>query len=293
MFGWDYDIKKMNFDTVASINVDGRLISFDTPKVMGIVNVTPDSFYAGSRVAESAAISDRVRSMLAEGADILDIGGYSSRPGAGEVSPEEEYSRLARGLEAIRKVKEDALVSVDTFRADVARRCVEEWHVGIINDIAGGDLDPEMWDVVSDLGVPYVLMHMRGNPQTMGDLTDYEDVTAETVSALAEKTALLRQKGVRDIVIDTGFGFAKTVAQNYQLLSDLKEFKIMGAPVLAGVSRKTMIWKPLDITPDNAANGTTVLNTIALLNGADILRVHDVRNAVETVKLVSQLPITE
>lgn len=283
----------MNFDTVASINVDGRLISFDTPKVMGIVNVTPDSFYAGSRVAESAAISDRVRSMLAEGADILDIGGYSSRPGAGEVSPEEEYSRLARGLEAIRKVKEDALVSVDTFRADVARRCVEEWHVGIINDIAGGDLDPEMWDVVSDLGVPYVLMHMRGNPQTMGDLTDYEDVTAETVSALAEKTALLRQKGVRDIVIDPGFGFAKTVAQNYQLLSDLKEFKIMGAPVLAGVSRKTMIWKPLDITPDNAANGTTVLNTIALLNGADILRVHDVRNAVETVKLVSQLPITE
>lgn len=283
----------MNFDTVASINVGGRLITFDTPKVMGIVNVTPDSFYAGSRVAESADISERVRSMLAEGADILDIGGYSSRPGADEVSPEEEYARLARGLEAIRKVKEDALVSVDTFRADVARRCVEEWHVGIINDIAGGDLDPEMWDVVADLGVPYVLMHMRGNPQTMGSLTDYKDVTAETVSALAEKTALLRQKGVRDIVIDPGFGFAKTVEQNYQLLSDLKEFKIMGAPVLAGLSRKTMIWKPLDITPDNAANGTTVLNTIALLNGADILRVHDVRNAVETVKLVSQLPIAE
>lgn len=283
----------MNFDTVASINVSGRLITFDTPKVMGIVNVTPDSFYAGSRVAESADISERVRSMLAEGADILDIGGYSSRPGADEVSPEEEYARLARGLEAIRKVKEDALVSVDTFRADVARRCVEEWHVGIINDIAGGDLDPEMWDVVADLGVPYILMHMRGNPQTMGSLTDYKDVTAETVSALAEKTALLRQKGVRDIVIDPGFGFAKTVEQNYQLLSDLKEFKIMGAPVLAGLSRKTMIWKPLDITPDNAANGTTVLNTIALLNGADILRVHDVRNAVETVKLVAQLPIAE
>lgn len=283
----------MNFDTVASINVGGRLITFDTPKVMGIVNVTPDSFYAGSRVAESADISERVRSMLAEGADILDIGGYSSRPGADEVSPEEEYARLARGLEAIRKVKEDALVSVDTFRADVARRCVEEWHVGIINDIAGGDLDPEMWDVVADLGVPYILMHMRGNPQTMGSLTDYKDVTAETVSALAEKTALLRQKGVRDIVIDPGFGFAKTVEQNYQLLSDLKEFKIMGAPVLAGLSRKTMIWKPLDITPDNAANGTTVLNTIALLNGADILRVHDVRNAVETVRLVAQLPIAE
>lgn len=280
----------MNFETVASINVDGRIITFDTPKVMGIVNVTPDSFYAGSRVAESADISDRVQAMLAEGADILDIGGYSSRPGADEVSPEEEYSRLARGLEAIRKVTADAVVSVDTFRADVARRCVEEWHVGIINDIAGGDLDPEMWDVVADLGVPYILMHMRGNPQTMGGLTDYKDVTAETISALAEKTALLRQKGVKDIVIDPGFGFAKTVEQNYQLLSDLREFKITGAPVLAGLSRKTMIWKPLGITPDKAANGTTVLNTIALLNGADILRVHDVRNAVEAIRLVSQLP---
>lgn len=283
----------MNLDTVASINVDGRLISFDTPKVMGIVNVTPDSFYAGSRVSESADISDRVRSMLADGADILDIGGYSSRPGADEVTPDEEYSRLARGLEAIRKVKEDAVVSVDTFRADVARRCVEEWNVGIINDIAGGDLDPEMWDTVADLNVPYVLMHMRGNPKTMGSLTDYKDVTAETLSALAEKTAQLRQKGVRDVVIDPGFGFAKTVEQNYQLLSDLKEFKIIGAPVLVGISRKTMIWKALEITPDKAANGTTVLNTIALLNGADILRVHDVRNAVEAIKLVTQLPTAE
>ena len=283
----------MNLDTVASINVDGRLISFDTPKVMGIVNVTPDSFYAGSRVSESADISDRVRSMLADGADILDIGGYSSRPGADEVTPDEEYSRLARGLEAIRKVKEDAVVSVDTFRADVARRCVEEWNVGIINDIAGGDLDPEMWDTVADLDVSYVLMHMRGNPKTMGSLTDYKDVTAVTLSALAEKTAQLRQKGVRDVVIDPGFGFAKTVEQNYQLLSDLKEFKIIGAPVLVGISRKTMIWKPLEITPDKAANGTTVLNTIALLNGADILRVHDVRNAVEAIKLVTQLPTAE
>lgn len=283
----------MNYDIVTSIDIDGRLITFDVPKVMGIVNVTPDSFFAGSRVSSSEEITERVRTMLAEGADILDIGGYSSRPGADEVSPDEEYSRLARGLETIRKVKEDAVVSVDTFRADVARRCVEEWNVGIINDIAGGDLDPEMWDTVTDLNVSYVLMHMRGNPKTMGSLTDYKDVTAETLSALAEKTAQLRQKGVRDVVIDPGFGFAKTVEQNYQLLSDLKEFKIIGAPVLVGISRKTMIWKPLGITPDNAANGTTVLNTIALLNGADILRVHDVRNAVEAIKLVSQLPTAE
>lgn len=283
----------MNYDIVTSIDIDGRLITFDVPKVMGIVNVTPDSFFAGSRVSGSEEITERVRTMLAEGADILDIGGYSSRPGADEVKPDEEYSRLARGLEAIRKVKEDAVVSVDTFRADVARRCVEEWNVGIINDIAGGDLDPEMWDTVTDLNVSYVLMHMRGNPKTMGSLTDYKDVTAETLSALAEKTAQLRQKGVRDVVIDPGFGFAKTVEQNYQLLSDLKEFKIIGASVLVGISRKTMIWKPLGITPDNAANGTTVLNTIALLNGADILRVHDVRNAVEAIKLVSQLPTAE
>lgn len=283
----------MNSDIVTSIDIDGRLITFDVPKVMGIVNVTPDSFFPGSRVSGSEEITERVRTMLAEGADILDIGGYSSRPGADEVSPGEEYSRLARGLEAIRKVKEDVVVSVDTFRADVARRCVEEWNVGIINDIAGGDLDPEMWDTVADLDVPYVLMHMRGNPKTMGSLTEYKDVTAETLSALAEKTALLREKGVRDVVIDPGFGFAKTVEQNYQLLSDLKEFKIIGAPVLVGISRKTMIWKPLGITPDNAANGTTVLNTIALLNGADILRVHDVRNAVEAIKLVSQLPTAE
>lgn len=283
----------MNSDIVTSIDIDGRLITFDVPKVMGIVNVTPDSFFPGSRVSGSEEITERVRTMLAEGADILDIGGYSSRPGADEVSPGEEYSRLARGLEAIRKVKEDVVVSVDTFRADVARRCVEEWNVGIINDIAGGNLDPEMWDTVADLDVPYVLMHMRGNPKTMGSLTEYKDVTAETLSALAEKTALLREKGVRDVVIDPGFGFAKTVEQNYQLLSDLKEFKIIGAPVLVGISRKTMIWKPLEITPDNAANGTTVLNTIALLNGADILRVHDVRNAVEAIKLVSQLRTAE
>ncbi len=272
-----------------SINIGGRLMSFDSPKVMGIVNVTPDSFYAGSRVSGFHDISDRVRSMLEEGADILDIGGYSSRPGAEEVSSDEEYSRLAAGLEVIRKVKEDAVVSVDTFRADVARRCVEDWNVGIINDISGGDLDSEMWDTVAELGVPYVLMHMRGNPRTMGDLTDYKDVTAETLTILAEKTALLRQKGVRDVIIDPGFGFAKTVGQNYQLLSDLKGFRIVDAPLLVGVSRKTMIWKPLGITPDKAANGTTVLNTVALLNGADILRVHDVRNAVEAIKLVSQL----
>lgn len=275
--------------TGISINVGGRIIVFDVPKVMGIINVTPDSFYAGSRVSGAEAVADRVARMRDEGADILDLGGYSSRPGADEVSAEEEYRRLAEGLEVIRRVWSDAVVSVDTFRADVARKCVREWGADIINDISGGDLDPEMWDTVAELGVPYVLMHMRGNPQTMGTLTDYNDVSADTLTDLALKTAELRQRGVADVIVDPGFGFAKTVEQNYRLLSDLSEFRALGAPLLVGISRKTMIWKPLGIVPEQAGNGTTVLNTIALLNGADILRVHDVREAVEAVRLVELL----
>lgn len=275
--------------TGISINVGGRIIVFDVPKVMGIINVTPDSFYAGSRVSGAEAVADRVARMRDEGADILDLGGYSSRPGADEVSAEEEYRRLAEGLEVIRRVWPDAVVSVDTFRADVARKCVREWGADIINDISGGDLDPEMWDTVAELGVPYVLMHMRGNPQTMGTLTDYNDVSADTLTDLALKTAELRQRGVADVIVDPGFGFAKTVEQNYRLLSDLSEFRALGAPLLVGISRKTMIWKPLGIVPEQAGNGTTVLNTIALLNGADILRVHDVREAVEAVRLVELL----
>lgn len=275
--------------TGISINVGGRIIVFDVPKVMGIINVTPDSFYAGSRVSGAEAVADRVARMRDEGADILDLGGYSSRPGADEVSAEEEYRRLAEGLEVIRRVWPDAVVSVDTFRADVAHKCVREWGADIINDISGGDLDPEMWDTVAELGVPYVLMHMRGNPQTMGTLTDYNDVSADTLTDLALKTAELRQRGVADVIVDPGFGFAKTVEQNYRLLSDLSEFSALGAPLLVGISRKTMIWKPLGIVPEQAGNGTTVLNTIALLNGADILRVHDVREAVEAVRLVELL----
>ncbi len=274
---------------IPSINVGGRLMSFDIPKVMGIVNVTPDSFYSGSRACRGEEVADKVLAMRAEGVDIIDVGGYSSRPGADEISADEEYSRLSIGLEAIRKVLPEAIVSVDTFRADVARRCMEDWNVEIINDIGGGDLDPEMWDTVSSFPVAYVLMHMRGNPKTMGCLTDYKDVTAETLSDLAFKASQLREKGVADIVIDPGFGFAKTLEQNYTLLSDLDKFHMIGCPVLAGISRKTMIWKPLGVTPENAGNGTTVLNTVALLNGADIIRVHDVRQAVEAVKLVSLL----
>ncbi len=272
-----------------SIRVGGDLMSLDTPKVMGIINVTPDSFYSGSRCGDRAAVRARVREMRSEGADILDIGGYSSRPGAQDVSPEEEYRRLAEGLAAIREEWPEAIVSVDTFRAAVARRCVEDWKVDIINDIGGGTLDPEMFPAVADLGVAYVLMHTRGTPATMRNLTDYEDVTAEVLEDLAFKADRLREAGVADVIIDPGFGFAKTVEQNFRMLAELDVFHEIGAPVLAGVSRKTMIWKTLGITPEESADGTQVLHTVALMNGADILRVHDVKPAVQAVRLISAL----
>lgn len=272
------------------INVRGNLMDFRSPKVMGIVNVTPDSFYGGSRVETAEAVRRRVAEMRRDGADIIDIGGFSSRPGASDVSPEEEYNRLAGGLEAVRIEWPEAIVSVDTFRAEVARRCVEEWNVAIVNDIGGGTLDPDMWNTVAELGVTYVLMHMRGTPATMTGLTDYGDVTAEVLSDLAFKLAELREAGVADVIIDPGFGFAKTVEQNYRLLADLREFRVLGAPLLAGLSRKTMIWKTLGVTADEARDGTIALDTVALMNGADILRVHDVRPAVETIKLLEQLP---
>lgn len=272
------------------INVGGNLMDFRSPKVMGIVNVTPDSFYGGSRVETAEAVRRRVAEMRRDGADIIDIGGFSSRPGASDVSPEEEYNRLAGGLEAVRIEWPEAIVSVDTFRAEVARRCVEEWNVAIVNDIGGGTLDPDMWNTVAELGVTYVLMHMRGTPATMTGLTDYGDVTAEVLSDLAFKLAKLREAGVADVIIDPGFGFAKTVEQNYRLLADLREFRVLGAPLLAGLSRKTMIWKTLGVTADEARDGTIALDTVALMNGADILRVHDVRPAVETIKLLEQLP---
>ena len=272
------------------INVGGNLMDFRSPKVMGIVNVTPDSFYGGSRVETAEAVRRRVAEMRRDGADIIDIGGFSSRPGASDVSPEEEYNRLAGGLEAVRIEWPEAIVSVDTFRAEVARRCVEEWNVAIVNDIGGGTLDPDMWNTVAELGVTYVLMHMRGTPATMTGLTDYGDVTAEVLSDLAFKLAELREAGVADVIIDPGFGFAKTVEQNYRLLADLREFRALGAPLLAGLSRKTMIWKTLGVTADEARDGTIALDTVALMNGADILRVHDVRPAAETIKLLEQLP---
>ena len=269
-----------------SINIKGALRHFHKPWVMGILNITPDSFFAESRTIETDDIRRRVDDLISQGTDIIDIGGYSSRPGAPEVSADEEYSRLARGLEAIRKYHPDTLISVDTFRADVARRCVSDWEADIINDISGGNLDAEMWPTVAELQVPYILMHMRGTPSSMQSLCDYNDVTADVIRDLAFKIDAMHQLGIADIIVDPGFGFAKDINQNYQLMAELDQFKQLNAPLLVGISRKSMIYRPLDITPQTAINGTTVLNTFALLHGANILRVHDVKEAVEAVKII-------
>lgn len=272
-----------------SINIKGKLHYFHNPWVMGIVNVTPDSFYAESRTFDSQSIYNRIADLIEQGADAIDIGGYSSRPGAADVSAQEEYSRLASALEIIRKHFPDTIVSIDTFRADVARKCVSDWQADIINDISGGIADPEMWNTVAELKVPYILMHMRGTPKTMQSLCDYSDVTADVIKDLAAKIDKMRQLGIADIIIDPGFGFAKTLEQNYTLMSELQEFKRLDMPLLVGISHKSMIYKALDIKPENALNGTTVLNTIALSKGADILRVHDVKEAKEAVKITKLL----
>ncbi|MCD8043223.1 MAG: dihydropteroate synthase [Tannerellaceae bacterium] len=275
--------------TFKSINIKGELVSLENPLVMGIVNITPDSFYSGSRKQTEKEISERVESILSEGGDIIDVGAYSSRPGAIDISPEEEKQRLQFALTILNHDYPDAIVSVDTFRGEIARRCVEEYGVAIINDISGGQLDETMFPVMGELKVPYILMHMRGTPQTMQQYTDYEHLLVDIRKYFAEKIEKLRLLGVNDIIIDPGYGFSKTLEQNYSLLANLKEFRIFDLPLLVGISRKAMIYKLLDSTPQESLNGTTVLNTFALLNGADILRVHDVKEAVEAIKLVNKL----
>ncbi len=275
--------------SVKTLNIKGSLISLEKPLVMGILNVTPDSFYADSRKRTEAAIEERIQEILSEGGDIVDVGGYSSRPDASEVAPEEEMARLEAALDILAKRYPEVPVSVDTFRADIARRCVEEYGVAMVNDISGGELDAEMFRTVAELKVPYILMHMRGTPRTMRSFVDYGDMMEEIMLYFARKTRELRLLGVNDIILDPGFGFSKTLEQNYLLMGHLREFETFGLPLLVGISRKSMIYNLLEKTPAESLNGTTVLNTFALLNGADILRVHDVREAVETVRIVGQL----
>lgn len=282
----------MQLQQTKYINVGGFLMDLSTPQVMGILNVTPDSFYAGSRMQTEAEVVRRVHEILDQGGSIIDIGAYSSRPGANDVSPCEEMERLRWGLAILRREAPEAVVSVDTFRADVARMCVEEFGVQIVNDIAGGAMDDQMFATVAELGVPYIVMHMQGTPQDMQQHTCYENFLREVFLYFAERVQRLRDLGVKDIILDPGFGFGKTLEHNYELMAHLDDFRLFELPVLVGVSRKSMIYRLLDATPQDALNGTTVLHTVALQKGANILRVHDVRQAVEAVKIVQQLERT-
>ena len=274
-----------------TMNLRGKLVELQRPWVMGILNVTPDSFYIDSRtpMAEPDRIARRVRQMLAEGADIIDVGAYSSRPGADDISPLEEMRRLEVALTTVREVAPEVYVSVDTFRSEVARQCVEHFGVDLINDISGGVLDRTMPKVVARLGVPYIIMHMKGNPETMQMAPEYQDVVAEVLEFLARQQQRFFDAGGKDVIIDPGFGFGKTLQHNYRLMDRLQDFHELHAPLLVGVSRKSMIYKLLETTPQEALNGTTVLHTIAMMKGAHFLRVHDVQAAVEARTLMETM----
>ena len=271
-----------------TLNIKGRILDLSRPKVMGVINVTPDSFYDGSRFINEDSIILQADKLVNEGVDILDIGGYSSRPGAQEISIEEEIQRVYQSIQLIKKSHPGTPISVDTFRADVAKKAVEAGAV-LVNDISGGTLDEDMFKMMANLRVPYIMMHMRGTPQNMQSLTQYDNILEEMIDFFRTRIETLQNLGVYDVVIDPGFGFAKTLEQNYYLLNHLTAFEILGRPILAGLSRKSMIYKQLGITPQDALNGTTVLNTIALQKGASILRVHDVKQAKEAIQLVACL----
>lgn len=268
-----------------TLNLRGRLLELREPQIMGILNVTPDSFYSDSRTPDEAHITDRVRQMMDEGADMIDIGGYSSRSGADDVTPEEEMDRLRRGLRIVRELYPEVPVSVDTFRADVARMCIEEEGADIINDISGGMMDRQMFRTVARLGVPYILMHMQGTPDTMQVAPHYDNLRREVMLYFAERIDRLCQMGAKDIIVDPGFGFGKTLEHNYELMNHLEDFAVFNLPLLVGISRKSMIYKLTGGTPQNSLNGTTVLNTISLVKGAHILRVHDVKAAAEAKQI--------
>lgn len=272
-----------------TLNLRGKLYSLYEPKIMGILNVTPDSFYAESRTSDEEHIAARVQQLMDDGADMIDIGGYSSRSGADDVSPEEEMNRLRRGLRVVRRLYPEVPISVDTFRADVARMCVEEEGADIINDISGGMMDRQMFRTVARLGVPYILMHMQGTPDTMQQAPHYDNLRREVMLYFAERIDRLCQMGAKDIIVDPGFGFGKTLEHNYELFHHLDDFNLFNLPLLVGISRKSMIYKLLGGTPQTSLNGTTVLNTIALMKGVHILRVHDVKEAVEAKRIVMKM----
>jgi len=271
-----------------TINCKGKLIDLSSPKVMGILNITPDSFYDGGKFKDEVSILNQVDKMLTEGATFIDVGAYSSRPGAKHISEQEELKRIVPVINLLIKKYPEIIISVDTFRSKIAKETI---HAGaaIVNDISGGNMDTKMFQTVADLQVPYILMHMLGTPQNMQQNPVYNDVIKDIISFFASKIYTLHELKLNDVIIDVGFGFGKTVNHNYQILKDLELFKILDAPILAGISRKSMLYKTLGISAKEALNATTSANTIALLNGANILRVHDVKEAVEAVKIVNQL----
>jgi len=270
------------------INLNGRLVDLSVPIVMGIVNVTPDSFYTGNRFSSDKSILSAVEKMLIEGAQIIDIGGYSTRPSAEIISQDEEISRVSQGIEVILKKFPDVVLSVDTFRSGVARHVVQNYGVAMINDVGGGTLDDLMFETIASLQVAYVLMHMRGTPQSMQSYTQYEDIVAEVLHFLEKRLAQLHLLGAKDVVVDPGFGFAKNLTQNYKVLGQLEYFKQLNVPILAGVSRKSMLCKLLGIDATEALNATTAANMLALIGGASILRVHDVREACQAVAIYKE-----
>lgn len=279
----------LNLQSKITICINGKLIDFTKPKVMGILNVTPDSFYKESRTFDKDDIAKRADQIIEEGGDIIDIGAYSSRPGADDVSTQEEIDRLCRALDIIKSKFPDVILSIDTFRSSVAKHCITQYGHAIINDISGGEMDSNMFQTISELKVPYILMHMQGTPQTMQINPQYTNVTQNILSYFARKIATLHQLNVSDIIIDPGFGFGKTLENNYQLMKDLNKFTLIDAPLLVGISRKSMIYKALGTDPQHTLNGTTVLNTYAISQGANILRVHDVREAAEAVRIMQKI----
>ncbi|MDD6210095.1 MAG: dihydropteroate synthase [Bacteroidales bacterium] len=277
------------FNIPQTINVKGKLMDFSTPKIMGILNVTPDSFYAGSRKNTEKEIYTRIEQILKEGADIIDIGGYSSRPGAADINPDEEMFRLSVALKILQKDYPDTIISIDTFRSEIAKACVENYGAAIINDISGGMIDEKMFDTVAELKVPYVLSHIKGTPATMTTQCQYDDLLKELILYFSEKINQLYRLGVNDILLDPGFGFAKNLDQNYRLMKNLNNLSLLELPILVGISRKRMIYQLLEISPEESLNGSTVLHTYALIQGASILRVHDVKEAAEAIKIIQKL----
>lgn len=281
--------KDTSFSGKYLIHCRGTFMDLSVPRIMGIVNVTPDSFYEGSQTMQEQAVMKQIDRMVSEGADIVDVGGYSSRPGAEHISQQEELSRLLPALEKIRTAYPDLILSVDTFRPEVAHIVVKDYEVDIINDISAGEMGPSMFETIAGLNVPYIMMHMKGTPQNMKEKAHYQEMMKEITCYFSARVDDLRRRGVKDIILDPGLGFGKTIEHNYQLLSRLDELKIFGLPLMVGVSRKSMIYKVLDVSPDQALNGTTVLNTLALERGANLLRVHDVKQAREIISLKDKM----